>query len=163
MRNSMTNGGRATMTIESDCAVAGAGRMTIAVQFLCYAAIGGLAAIVNLLLFLALRRAGISLPASTLTAFFVAAAVNYYLSVKLLFRHQARWNAAGEIVVFLAVVGTVATFDLYCTRSLIGRGMADGWAKIISTGLGLVLNFTGRKYLVFPETSRREKSVALIP
>jgi len=128
----------------------------VAIQFLFYTLIGGVAAIVNLLVFLSMRHAAASVSASTLTAFCVAAAVNYYLSVKLLFRHKARWTTWTELAAFLGVVGTVAMVDLICTRFFIGMGLADGAAKIASTGIGLVLNFIGRKYVVFPEKSSRD-------
>ena len=87
--------------------------------------------------------------ASTLTAFFVAAAVNYYLSVKWLFRAKARWTTWTELAAFVGVVVTVAMVDLVCTRFFIGLGLADGAAKIASTAIGLVLNFAGRKDFVF--------------
>jgi dolichol-phosphate mannosyltransferase len=128
----------------------------VGIQFLFYTLIGGVAAIVNLLVFLSMRHAEASVSASTLTAFFVAAAVNYYLSVKLLFRHKARWTTWTELAAFLGVVTTVAMVDLVCTRFFIGIGLADGAAKIASTGIGLVLNFIGRKYVVFPEKSDRD-------
>jgi glycosyltransferase involved in cell wall biosynthesis len=128
-------------------------KVPAAIQFLFYMLIGGAAAIVNLLMFLGLRRANLSVATSSLTAYFVAAAVNYFLSVKLLFRHKARWTTGTELAAFLAVVGIVSIVDLSCTRFLIGMGLRDGWAKIASTGIGLVLNFTGRKYVVFPERS----------
>jgi putative flippase GtrA len=104
-------------------------------------------------MFLGLRRANLSVAISSLTAYFVAAAVNYFLSVKLLFRHKARWTTRTELAAFLSVVGIVSIVDLSCTRFLIGIGLRDASAKIASTGLGLVLNFTGRKYVVFPEKS----------
>ena len=55
-------------------------QVPIAIQFLFYTLIGGFSAIVNLLLFLSLYRVGVALAIATLTAFFVAAWVNYYLS-----------------------------------------------------------------------------------
>jgi putative flippase GtrA len=130
----------------------------VVIQFLFYALIGGAAAIVNLLLFLGMRRADVSISTSSLTAFFVAAAVNYYLSVTLLFRHKARWTTGTELAAYLGVVGAVAIVDLSCTRFLIRIGLGDAWAKIASTGIGLVLNFTGRKYIVFPEKSNPDWS-----
>jgi glycosyltransferase involved in cell wall biosynthesis len=127
-------------------------KVPIAIQFLFYTFIGGLSAIVNLLLFLALITGGAGVTVAAPLAFVVAAFVNYYLSIKLLFRHRARWNTAGELVVFLGVVGVVAVIDLFCTRFFLEQvGTTPALAKILSTAIGLALNFTGRKYLVFPE------------
>jgi dolichol-phosphate mannosyltransferase len=133
-------------------------KVPVGIQFLFYVLIGAAAAIVNLLIFVGMRRANVSISTSSLTAFFVAAAVNYYLSIKLLFRHKARWTTVTELAAFLGVVGTVAIVDLTCTRFLIGCGLGDASSKIASTGIGLVLNFTGRKYVVFPEKSNPDWS-----
>ena len=126
-------------------------KVPIAMQFFFYLFIGGFSAIVNLALFLVLLRVGMGMTPSLLTAFFVAAAVNYWLSVALLFRHKARWGSFMEAVVFLLVVVGVGVFDLYCTRFLVGVGLGAALAKVVSTGIGLVLNFAGRRFLVFPE------------
>jgi glycosyltransferase involved in cell wall biosynthesis len=120
------------------------------VQFFFYIFIGGTSAVFNLLIFLLLYpELGVMVAAPV--AFFLAAGVNYYLSIKLLFRHQARWNSAGEILVFLLVVGAVSIVDLYTTRFLLGAGTNALIAKAFATAVGLLLNFAGRRLLVFPE------------
>jgi dolichol-phosphate mannosyltransferase len=120
------------------------------VQFVFYIFIGGISAIVNLLVFLLLyTRLGVSIAAPT--AFFLAAGVNYYLSVKLLFRREARWKSATEIFMFVALVGGVSIVDLYSTRFFLSIGTHIVFAKALATLIGLVLNFAGRRFLVFPE------------
>jgi dolichol-phosphate mannosyltransferase len=120
------------------------------VQFFFYIFIGGTSAVFNLLIFLLLYpELGVMVAAPV--AFFLAAGVNYYLSIKLLFRHQARWNSAGEILMFLLVVGAVSIVDLYTTRFLLGVGTNALIAKAFATAVGLLLNFAGRRLLVFPE------------
>ena len=126
-------------------------RVPVAIQFFFYIFIGGFSAVVNLLLFVALYRLGQGVTVSALTAFFVAAFVNYYLSIKLLFRHQAKWKTFTEIAVFLLVVCVVGVIDLYCTRFFIRLRVPPALAKISSTAIGLVLNFSGRRFFVFPE------------
>jgi glycosyltransferase involved in cell wall biosynthesis len=126
-------------------------KVPIPVQFIFYTFIGGLAAIANLLVFLGLLWVGVGLTPSVLSAFFLAAAVNYYLSIKLIFRHRTRWNTIGEILVYLAVVILVALLDLYCTRFLVTAGVSPALAKMFATSIGLVLNFAGRRFIVFPE------------
>jgi glycosyltransferase involved in cell wall biosynthesis len=126
-------------------------KVPVAIQFFFYLFIGGFSAIVNLALFLVLLRVGVGMTPSLLTAFFVAAAVNYWLSVALLFRHKARWNSFIEAAVFLLVVVGVGVFDLYCTKFFVAVGLGAALAKMASTGIGLVLNFAGRRFLVFPE------------
>ncbi|HTQ04290.1 MAG TPA: bifunctional glycosyltransferase family 2/GtrA family protein [Polyangiaceae bacterium] len=126
-------------------------RVPVVIQFLFYTLIGGFSAVVNLCVFLALMQAGVALTVATLTAFFLAAFVNYYLSVKLLFRHKARWRTVTELMVFLLVVAAVSVVDLWCTREFVALGTAPAVAKILSTAIGLVLNFSGRRFIVFPE------------
>ena len=120
------------------------------VQFFFYIFIGGFSAIVNLLLFLGLSTP-VGVTGAALTAFFVAAFVNYYLSVKILFRHKARWQSSAEIAVFLGVVAAVSVVDLYSTRFFIGVGFGYAASKALATAIGLVLNFAGRRFIVFPE------------
>jgi len=129
-------------------------KVPIAIQFLFYTLIGGFSALVNLLLFLALHHGGVALTTSTLIAFFVAAAVNYCLSVLLIFRHQAKWKAATEIAVFLGVVIVIGILDMYMTRMFVAAGVAPWLSKLLSTAIGLALNFAGRRFLVFPEKPR---------
>jgi putative flippase GtrA len=120
------------------------------VQFVFYLGIGGAAAVVNLLLFVALyRELGVTLAAPV--AFFAAAFVNYYLSIKIIFRHKARWQSSLEIVIFLLVVAVVSVVDLYSTQFFITAGMNAALAKALATVIGLVLNFAGRRFIVFPE------------
>jgi len=121
------------------------------VQFFFYILIGGFSAIVNFILFVALLPA-VGVTPSALTAFFVAAFVNYYLSIKILFRHRARWNSVSEFLIFLAVVAAVSVVDLYSTKLFIVTGFSAAISKLLATAIGLVLNFAGRRVLVFPET-----------
>jgi glycosyltransferase involved in cell wall biosynthesis len=121
------------------------------VQFLLYLAIGGIAAIANLMIFLVLLASGLSVWSSAPIAFLAAAALNYLLCVLILFRHRARWRSGTEILVYTCVVGIVGVLDVGLTSSLISIGAAPVISKSIATLVGLVLNFLGRRYLVFPE------------
>jgi glycosyltransferase involved in cell wall biosynthesis len=126
-------------------------RVPIVIQFFFYLFIGGFSAIVNLGLFMGGLAAGVAVPVSALAAFFIAAFVNYYLSIKLLFRHGARWKSFTEILVFLGVVVLIGIFDMQCTRFFVNAGTSPALAKSIATAIGLVLNFAGRRFIVFPE------------
>ncbi|HWA75721.1 MAG TPA: bifunctional glycosyltransferase family 2/GtrA family protein [Polyangiaceae bacterium] len=129
-------------------------QVPIAIQFLFYLFIGGFSAIVNLALFLLAISAGVDLSIAALSAFFIAAIVNYYLSILLIFRHKAKWKTGTEILVFFLVVATVGVIDMYCTKAFVAAGMPAWLAKTVSTAIGLVLNFTGRRFIVFPEKTR---------
>ena len=126
------------------------------IQFLFYLGIGGLATLVNLAVFLMLHRIGAGLNYSTPIAFVLAAAVNYYLSIAILFRHNARWNSITEISMFLILVCTMGYIDLYITSVLLAADFSTTWAKLSSSAVGLPLNFAGRRWLVFSEPPNPE-------
>jgi dolichol-phosphate mannosyltransferase len=123
-------------------------------QFLVYCCIGGTAAVVNLLIFLGLLRAGVNITPAVLTAFFLAAATNYGLCVWLLFERRVKWSASTETVLYIVLICIVAAFDLEVTKGLIFAGLSDVWSKTIASLAGLVLNFLGRRFLVFPQRVR---------
>ncbi len=133
-------------------------RLPLPMQFLVYAGIGGVAAAVNLAAFLGLLAGGAGLTAATALAFAGAAAANYLLCIALVFRHKARWNSFGEIAVYAAVVAGVGALDLAMTSGLVRWGVTPWVAKVAASLAGLVLNFAGRKYLVFPEARASEPS-----
>jgi dolichol-phosphate mannosyltransferase len=123
------------------------------VQFLLYVGIGGIAALANLALFLGLLSAGLSVLLAAPIAFIFAAFVNYLLCLLLLFRHKARWNTAGELIVYWCVVGAVCLLDLGTTKILLLSGLGPGMAKLFASTVALVFNFLGRRFFVFPEPS----------
>ena len=113
--------------------------------------IGGVAALVNLVTFLAFMAAGVSLTISAPLAFAVAAAANYFLCVALLFRRKTRWNSATEIFVYGVVVIVAGALDLGITRMLYTIGNPAWLSKSIASLVGLAFNFTGCRFWVFPE------------
>jgi dolichol-phosphate mannosyltransferase len=125
-------------------------------QFLIYCFIGGIAALANLLVFLGLLGVGASVTVAALTAFFVAAGVNYGLCVWLLFERRVKWTATTETLLYFLLIGVVAIFDLQVTKGLLYAGMGAGAAKAIASLLGLIVNFLGRRFIVFPQRQRGE-------
>jgi glycosyltransferase involved in cell wall biosynthesis len=121
------------------------------VQLLFYLFIGGTAALLNLGIFIVLQPLQISLPFKTGMSFMIAAAFNYLLCIWILFRHKARWNSLSEVIVFLLVVFFVGVVDYFSTHLLIYNDYSPALAKIYASCIGLMLNFAGRKWLVFPE------------
>jgi len=128
-------------------------KMAAPIQFLIYLFIGGLAALVNLFLALGFLKGGLSVTVSLLSAFFIAAFLNYGLCILFLFRHKAKWDPVREMLVFIGVVLVIGFIDLYLTKLLLSVGFGMVFAKLAATAIGLVLNFAGRKYLVFPESA----------
>jgi glycosyltransferase involved in cell wall biosynthesis len=128
-------------------------RAPVPIQFLTYLFIGAMAAIVNYALFVLMYAAGWNVTLAAPVAFVLAAAVNYYLSVMLLFRHTARWNSTVEILMYCALVALVALLDLGITQGMISVGTNPGISKLIATAAGLIANFVGRRFWVFAEPS----------
>jgi putative flippase GtrA len=91
----------------------------------------------------------ISIPA----AFVLAAVMNYLLCINFLFRHKAKWRTAGEVLVYFLVVCLVGAIDFGVTTILLKMGTAPLLAKSLACIVGLLFNFVGRRYFVFPEPS----------
>lgn len=120
------------------------------IQFLGYLWVGGFCAGVNILLFRALLLS-LSVWCAAPVAFLLAAALNYWLCIHLLFRHRAKWSTWGEIGIYGALVATVGGVDLLSTVVLLRAGLTPWAAKATASGIALVLNYLGRRFLVFPE------------
>jgi dolichol-phosphate mannosyltransferase len=125
----------------------------VPVQFFLYAGIAGVAAIINISLFLLLRKAGTGDSAAIYLAFFSAALLDYLLCVGLLFRHKARWNAAAEAFWYMLVVGAGLALDFSVTRWMLDASMSPFLSKSAACIAGLAFNFIGRRYIVFPEAA----------
>ena len=129
-------------------------RAPAGLQFLVYVLIGGIAAVVNLALFLALLDVNVGFYVAAWSAFITAALVNYALCVLLLFKHKAQWSAPGEVVAYFSVVMAIGAVDVLATRALISLGFSAAVSKVLSSCAGIVLNFLGRKFMVFKEEKR---------
>lgn len=123
-------------------------------QLLIYTFIGSFCAIVNILLFLAMKDS-IPLPIAVAAAFLIAAVVNYLLCIFILFRHKARWSSITEIALYALSVLAMGLLDVLVTMSFIRIGLDAKSSKIISTGIGFLGNFLLRRFLVFPEKRPR--------
>ena len=123
----------------------------VPIQFLVYLFIGGASAIVNLVAFLSLFGLGFSVVTSALSAFVIAAIVNYFLSILLLFKHKAKWSSITEVVIYALVVSAIAFVDVWTTNLFLAMGWLPASSKIAASLIGLVLNYAGRKIFVFPE------------
>jgi glycosyltransferase involved in cell wall biosynthesis len=132
------------------------------IQLFFYLLIGGIAAIFNQSLFMVLDYAGIKIPIATITAFLSAAAVNYVLCITILFRHKVRWGKFSEILMFILVISGIGIIDLFTTLGLINLGISNSFAKLYATMAGFILNFLGRKYIVFPEPGSPEWEPSII-
>lgn len=121
------------------------------IQLLIYFFIGGAAAIFNVVSFLLLLKLGILVTVAAPLSFFLAAILNYLLCISILFRHRAKWNSINEILVYMLVVAGICLLDLLITKVFLYGGFSPGYSKIIASGTLFVLNFLGRRFLVFPE------------
>jgi glycosyltransferase involved in cell wall biosynthesis len=128
-------------------------RAPVPIQLLIYLLIGGTAAILNLITFLSLFHLGIAIIIAAPTAFLLSAGVNYLLCITILFKHKAKWNSFTEILVYLIVISAVGLLDLWITKGLLSVKFSAPISKITATGITFILNFLGRRKMVFPEKS----------
>ena len=119
-------------------------------QLLLYLFVGGTAAFADLLCFGILSSCNVPLSWSIPGAYVFAAIVNYLLCVQFLFRHKARWNTAGELLMYLLTLAIMGGIDFGITTGFIALGMYPFAAKTISCIFGFFGNFFLRKRLVFP-------------
>jgi putative flippase GtrA len=136
------------------------------VQFIGYLGVGGICAIANVLLF-GLLSAPLSYAAAAPIAFTGAAILNYWLCVTILFRRRVANERWAEIVSYITVVVGAGVLDAISTIGMIHAGAAPLVAKGIASAVALSFNFTGRRFIVFPEEpagpwapSRPEKAIA---
>ena len=123
----------------------------VPVQFLIYVFIGGISAAVNLGLFLLFQLWGIRINLSIPFAYVLAALLNYLLCIAFLFRHKAKWNSTGELISYTIVVCLVGLMDFGATKLILSMGTSAWLAKSVGCLIGLIFNFAGRRYFVFPE------------
>lgn len=123
----------------------------VPIQFLIYFFIGGISAAVNLGLFLLFQLGGISISLSIPFAYVLAALLNYLLCITFLFRHKAKWNSTGELIIYAMVVCLVGLLDFGATKLILSMGTSAWAAKSVGCLIGLIFNFAGRRYFVFPE------------
>lgn len=126
-------------------------RAPIPIQFILYLVIGGIAAVANFFIFLIMYYSGFQVLFAAPAAFIAAAILNYLLCIAVLFRHQARWRTTTEIFFYISLVGIAALLDLFMTSIFLAVGVSPAGSKIVASGVVLMLNFVGRRYLVFPE------------
>ncbi len=126
-------------------------KVPIPIQFLFYMFVGGFSALINLLVFIVAHGVGVNVSVAALTAFFVAALVNYLLSIKLIFRHNAKWRTSFELLLYFLVVSLIGVVDVFSTVGFVSVGTPPWLAKVSATAIGLVLNFSARRFIVFPE------------
>jgi glycosyltransferase involved in cell wall biosynthesis len=120
-------------------------------QLIVYGFIGLICAFVNVMLFAILDHNAIPITWSVITAFVVAATLNYFLCISILFQHKARWDTFGEIAAYLATLVCMGLLDLGLTVSLTALGIAAVLSKTISVVVGFAGNFLLRRFLVFPK------------
>jgi len=123
------------------------------IKVLSYLFVGGLSAVVNFFIFILLLSNGWSISLSAPSAFIIAAGLNYFLCVLLIFRHKVKWNSIIEIILFITVVALGAGLDLFITKWFFQLGFSPQVSKVIATGVVFVFNFSGRNFLIFPEKS----------
>jgi hypothetical protein len=56
-----------------------------------------------------------------------------------------------ELAAYAVLVASVCAVDVYSTVTLMSQGASPYSSKILASGIALVFNFLGRRFIVFPE------------
>jgi len=121
------------------------------IQFIIYLIIGGVAAIVNFIIFQLFYHSGFIIELAAPLAFTIAAFVNYILCITILFRHKARWNPNIEIILYIFIVFIAGSLDYIITKGFFNMGMGPMISKLFATCSVFLINLLGRRFIVFPE------------
>ncbi len=121
------------------------------IQIIIYAFIGGISALINYMLFMLMYNMGVNVKIAIPTAFGAAAILNYILSILILFRHKARWNAPTELFIYIIFVFIIGVFDFSITSYLLEADRTPSSSKIMATIIMFFINFIGRRFLIFSE------------
>ena len=124
-------------------------RLPTPIQLFVYFFIGGFSAVANVLLFMMLYQADFSVTSSAGVAFIASAIINYYLCVHLLFTRRKFRSAKTELATYTLLVAAIGLIDIGLTNWLHEVTGIPVLAKSLACALGFLLNFVGRKYLIF--------------
>jgi dolichol-phosphate mannosyltransferase len=129
----------------------GAPSAPLPMQIIIYFVIGSICGVVNVATFVIFFKTGLKIELAAPAAFLIAAALNYALCILILFRHKVRWNTLGEAIAYLSSVGVMGLVDYGLTIGLVIAGLPPTLAKVVSTLVGFIGNFSLRRLLVFPQ------------
>ena len=121
-----------------------------------YFVVGGFAAFVDILLFAVLVKGfEFSWLSSAAFSFCVATLVNYFLSVRLVFKSGVRFGKSNEILLVFAV----SAIGLMINQVVLGilievHGTDVLLSKVAATGSVFFWNFGARRYFIFREARR---------
>lgn len=118
-----------------------------------YFVVGGMAAIVDIgVFFLFTSILNIGWFQSALGSFILATAVNYFLSIKYVFKSGVRFQKHHEVLLIFLVSGTGLVINQLILWLLIENMSVNMLAsKVTATTLLFIWNYGLRKTVVFPE------------
>lgn len=123
------------------------------IQVTIYSFVGGVSYIANLLSFILMMSLDFSVGFSAVSSFSVAALLNYFLCVMFLFKHEVKWKASYEILIFVSIVCLIGALDLGLTKYFLSMSVSNAASKSFASIICFVFNFVGRRFLVFPESA----------
>jgi putative flippase GtrA len=120
-------------------------------QFFLYLIVGGLSFVVEIVTFIALRRASMPVIPASVMSFIVATVANYLLSIVLAFQ-RGRFRRHVEMLRFLTVVLVgLALNTAFVWLFVYPFSMQPVVAKIAAVPIVLIWNYLGRRMLVFDD------------
>jgi branched-subunit amino acid transport protein len=111
----------------------------------------GIAALVDLALFLVFTGSGLGPVLASFLAFVPAAVLIYLSGISVVFSHKVRWGARAEIIMYGLAACIAFMLDLLITGAFLVYGLSPGWAKLGGFVLVLASFFPVLRYFIFPE------------
>jgi putative flippase GtrA len=119
-------------------------------RFLGYGMTGGMAAVVDLGLFLVFEGLGMAVPVAATASFLIAALVNFAASSLLVFKTPVTGK---RFLRFLSVASLGFAINVGVTWLVYELGVAPAFAKAIGIGTAFVFNYVSHSLLVFRQPS----------
>ena len=119
--------------------------------FFKYFLVGGFSALVNLtLFFVLLRLLSVNYLAAATVSFILATLVNYWISVRFVFRSGVRFRKHGEMfwIFVVSVIGLLLN-QLILFVLVSWCRWPPFWSQVVSLASIFAWNFLGRRYFIF--------------
>lgn len=123
----------------------------VAIQLLIYTLIALCCTIINLGAYHLAGKAGLHQNLAITSSFALAALASYFLSLAILFRHQTRWKAAMECLLFVICAAVIGAVDFGITLGMAHYGNSLCVSKLVAIAVSLALIFFVSRGILFPE------------
>ena len=127
----------------------------VPIQLIIYLFIGAIVACANYILFMSLYNIGLSINITIPVSFIIAAIINYFLCISILFKHKARWTTTTELFIYIFFAAFIGSLDFTVTKYFFELGNPASESKITAIVFLFFMNFIGGRFIVFPTSNKK--------